>query len=392
MTEDEQYMLRAIQLAMRGRGRVEPNPMVGCVIVKDGRIIGEGYHQEFGGPHAEPNALAACTESPVSATAYVTLEPCCHLNKKTPPCVPRLIEARIGRVVLGAIDPNPEVSGKGIARLREAGIEVATGVLETQCSQLIAPYVAITVHQRPYVTLKWAQSTDAKVAALPGAPRLMISNQASNLAVHRLRAASDAILVGINTVISDDPLLTVRGVDAGRTPLRIALDSDLRIPLESRLVQTARDKPSLLFCATYEHRSAKADALRAAGMHVEELDQWPDPREKGRLSLGEMLLCLWGWIPQTITHLLVEPGPTLAANFFERKLVDRVWVIQSQSIAGKEARKAAPIPLGYLPTGRLPLDGDILTEYLNTRSPVYFHPSSSADFFRELPHKNFPLE
>src|SRR3954462_1050130 len=150
---DEQFIRRAIRLAMNGRGRVEPNPMVGCVIVKDDRVIGEGYHTEFGGPHAEPTALANCTESPAGATAYVTLEPCCHLNKKTPPCVPRLIEARVARVVLGAIDPNPDVSGQGIAQLRDAGIEITTGVLERECLQLAAPFHARTSHHRPYVTL-----------------------------------------------------------------------------------------------------------------------------------------------------------------------------------------------------------------------------------------------
>src|SRR5436305_1923957 len=153
---DRQHLRRAIRLAMNGRGRVEPNPMVGCVIVKDSRIIGEGFHAEFGGPHAEPAALANCTESPAGATAYVTLEPCCHTNKKTPPCAPRLIEAKIARVVAGCLDPNPDVNGKGIAMLREAGIVVdrASEEIEAQARQLIAPFIARTTHHRPYITLK----------------------------------------------------------------------------------------------------------------------------------------------------------------------------------------------------------------------------------------------
>src|SRR5947207_7765735 len=152
MHTDEHFLRRAIRLAMNGRGRVEPNPMVGCVIVKDGRVIGEGYHEQFGGPHAEPNALASCTESPQGATAYVTLEPCCHTNKKTPPCAPRLIEARIARVVIGCLDPTPDVDGKGVAMLRDAGIEIdrAAGEIEAEAKQLIAPYLARIAHQRPY--------------------------------------------------------------------------------------------------------------------------------------------------------------------------------------------------------------------------------------------------
>src|SRR5213082_2221140 len=154
---DEGFMRRAIELAARGRGSVEPNPMVGCVIVRDGRIIADGYHQEFGQPHAEREALAAARESPRGATVYVNLEPCCHTNKKTPPCVPALIAAKIRRVVVACIDPNPDVSGQGIAQLRAAGIDVTTGILEHQAKQLNAPFFALTQHHRPYVTLKWAQ-------------------------------------------------------------------------------------------------------------------------------------------------------------------------------------------------------------------------------------------
>src|SRR3954471_4712009 len=147
---DIQMMRRAVRLAMNGRGLVEPNPMVGCVLVKDGRVIGEGYHAKFGGPHAEPTALANCTESPEGATAYVTLEPCCHTNKKTPPCAPRLIEAKVKRVVIGCLDPKPEVNGKGLAQLRAAGIQVDGPALENEAKQLIAPFLARTNHRRPY--------------------------------------------------------------------------------------------------------------------------------------------------------------------------------------------------------------------------------------------------
>ena len=175
---DQSMMQRAISVAMRGRGSVEPNPSVGCVIVKDGQVIGEGHTRPYGGSHAEPTALAACSEPPVGATAYVTLEPCCHKEKKTPPCVPKLIEAKIGRVVLGCLDPNPQVNGQGIAQLRHAGIEVVTGMQEADCKQLIAPFIATTQHHRPYITLKWAETADRKVDGAGGKP-IQISNEKS---------------------------------------------------------------------------------------------------------------------------------------------------------------------------------------------------------------------
>src|SRR3954466_3298302 len=186
---DLTHLRRGLRLAMNGRGRVEPNPMVGCVIARGERVIGEGFHAEFGGPHAEPRALANCSESPAGASAYVTLEPCCHTNKKTPPCVPRLIEAKIARVVVGFLDPNPDVDGKGIAMLREAGIVVdrAPGEIEAEAKQLIAPFIKRVVHHRPYVTMKWAESANGKVAGAMGR-RVKITNEASDRVVHALRA------------------------------------------------------------------------------------------------------------------------------------------------------------------------------------------------------------
>src|SRR4051812_15631254 len=173
---DESFMRRCIELAARGRGSVEPNPMVGCVIVRDGRIIGDGYHQQFGGPHAEREALKSCRESPRGATVYVNLEPCSHTNKKTPPCVPALIEAGVGKVVVGCVDPNPQVSGKGMEALRAAGIEAKVGLLESESKQLNAAFFATIAAGRPYVTLKWAQSADGKVAG-PRGQRKQISNE-----------------------------------------------------------------------------------------------------------------------------------------------------------------------------------------------------------------------
>ncbi|GAF88580.1 unnamed protein product, partial [marine sediment metagenome] len=207
---DHRMMARAIALARRGEGHVEPNPMVGCVIVRNRRSIGEGYHRRFGGPHAEIEALLACTRDPQGATVYVSLEPCCH-HGKTPPCTDALIAARVARVVVAARDPNPVVRGRGIRRLRTAGIDVETGVLEGEAAEVLAPYATRVRLYRPFVIAKWAQSLDGKLATRTGHSQ-WISCEASRRRVHRLRARVDAILVGCGTVLADDPLLTARGV------------------------------------------------------------------------------------------------------------------------------------------------------------------------------------
>lgn len=372
MTEDERFMQRAIRLAMNGRGRVEPNPMVGCVIVKNGQIIGEGYHEQFGGPHAEPNALANCSESPEGATAYVTLEPCCHTEKKTPPCVPRLIEAKVGRVVVGATDPNPQVNGQGIAQLRATGVLVDTDVLANECRQLLAPFIAQNQIRRPYVTLKWAQTADDKIAGHGGA-RLRISNERSTKLVHQLRGRSDGILVGINTALVDDPILTPRHVDANRRPVRIVVDSTLLLRADSKLVQSAMgDVVAICTGQTSRQFSDRVTRLRDAGVQV--MTASTEDRDN-RVSL---LFAVGVW---DFANLLVEPGPTLARSFFQENLVDRLWVFRSpKAINDPTAPAAAPIPDHFIPTGTLDLDGDTLTEYLNPKSPVFFSPVPSADF------------
>jgi diaminohydroxyphosphoribosylaminopyrimidine deaminase/5-amino-6-(5-phosphoribosylamino)uracil reductase len=365
-------MERAESLAIKGRGAVEPNPMVGCVIVRDGKLLGEGYHEKFGGPHAEPNALAACSESPAGATAYVTLEPCCHTNKKTPPCVPRLIEAKLGRVVIGTLDPNPQVSGRGAQQLREAGIRV--DVLDLPSArQLIAPFIATTVHRRPYVTLKWAESSDGKVAGLPGR-RLWISNRPSLHIVHELRAQCDAILVGMNTVLADDPLLTVRGVKPMRPLRRVVLNRDLTISLSSRLVQSADQGPVEIICADAACQ-AKSDVVRSLnslGVAVTGLQL----DDTGRIDLQAVLRHLGAL---GITHLLIEPGPTLARSFLRANLADRVLIFRSPNPVGDSAAPSAP-RVEYPATRSTTHDGDTLTEYLNPKSDVFFSLEPSADF------------
>jgi diaminohydroxyphosphoribosylaminopyrimidine deaminase/5-amino-6-(5-phosphoribosylamino)uracil reductase len=374
-TSDEQFMRRAIRLAMNGRGRVEPNPMVGCVLVKDGRIIGEGFHAQYGGPHAEPAALAACTaESPAGATAYVTLEPCCHTNKQTPPCAPRVIEAGIARVVVGCLDPNPDVNGKGLTMLRSAGIEVVGPVLEPSAEQLIAPFLARVNHRRPYVTMKWAQSANGMVAGTMGRA-VRITNEQSDRVVHGLRARCDAIIVGTNTVLSDDPLLTARGVESPRPLLRVVLSNSLKILPTSQLVATAREHPLVIYssAASVGANEALVAALRGAGAEVVAL-----PDHDGRFSFIDVLHDLHA---RHIVHALVEPGPTLTRYMFARGQADRVWVFQSPKPIDEPMARKAP-DVRYPESGRVDVAGDALIEYLNPASDVFFSAEPSADLVR----------
>ncbi len=375
-------MRRALDLARLGRGRVEPNPMVGCVIEKAGRIIGEGYHRRFGGPHAEIEALASCTESPAGATACVTLEPCCHTNKKTPPCVPAIVAAKLARVVVACRDPNPAVAGQGIEQLRQAGIAVESGLLEPQARQLNAPYFARVLHNRPYVTLKWAQSADGKLAG-PGNCRIQISNEHSMRLVHELRSRCDAILVGIGTVLADDPLLTVRDVQPSRELLRVVLDSALRLALDSQLVRTAREHPLLVYYADPDTASARA--LQQAGVEVVGLSKGED----GRLDIQTALHDL---AARDVTHLLVEGGATILASFLSQNLADRVWVFTSPMRIGDGV--VAPfcrwgrhscLPSSMADKNVCPTDRDQLVEMLNPASPVFFHLDPSADFPDPVP-------
>lgn len=371
---DMDYLRRAIRLAMNGRGRVEPNPMVGCVIVKNGRIIGEAYHARFGGSHAEPIALSACTENCTGATAYVTLEPCCHQNKKTPPCVPALIRAGISRIVIGCLDPNPNVDGKGVKMLRDAGIEVVGPILDAQTRQLNAAFFKGTVHARPYVTLKWAESSNSKLAGA-GGKRSQISCERAMRVVHELRARSDSILVGINTVILDDPQLNVRKAEIFRKLTRCVLDSDLRMPLESVLARTGASEV-IIFCSRHAyHDSPRVAELESMGLKVHPIRT----SAPGRLALDDILFDL----DDCGQNVLVETGPTLAGSFFKENLCDRLWVIRSpKPIDAPDAPDAPPVPGDFIKTGEVNLDGDVLCEYLNPKSPVYFAPEPSADMAR----------
>lgn len=375
--EDTAWMTRAIRLAMAGRGSVEPNPLVGCVIVRDGQVIGEGRHEFFGGPHAEPNALAACKSPPRGATAYVTMEPCCHEKKKTPPCVPALIAAGLSRVVVACLDPNPLVAGNGVKQLNAAGIQTTVGILENSSRQMNAAYFASTLSLRPYVTLKWAQSADGKVTG-PAAQRRTFSNAASLRAVHALRSRCDAVMVGINTVLTDDPLLTARVAEQKRPLLRVVLDRDLRLPPDCALAKTAHRGRVLIYCSTRAHhtREAAVAALMARDIQTTAL-----PTENNRLSFAAILSDLHG---RGITHLLVEPGPGLARPMIQANVVDRIWRFVSPQRVDDDSALAAP-QVDYPVVGELNLDGDLLTEHLNPAGSAYFAPEPSPDLLLQSP-------
>ena len=240
---EQAYMSRAISLARLGEGYVHPNPMVGAVIVKEGRIIGEGYHKRYGFPHAERNAIASLSESARGATLYVTLEPCAHYGK-TPPCTEAIIEQGIAKVVIGSADPNPKVAGKGVEKLLSAGIEVVEGFMREECDALNPVFFHYITTKTPYVIMKTAQTLDGKIATKRGASK-WITGEEARREVHSLRFACMAVMVGIGTVLADDPLLTCR-LPGGKNPLRVICDSSLRIPLSSRVVETAGQVDTLI--------------------------------------------------------------------------------------------------------------------------------------------------
>jgi diaminohydroxyphosphoribosylaminopyrimidine deaminase / 5-amino-6-(5-phosphoribosylamino)uracil reductase len=378
---DEFCMRRALDLAMKGRGRAEPNPLVGCVIARGGAVLSEGYHEQFGGPHAERNAIDLCNESMQGATACVTLEPCCHTRKKTPPCVPAIVKAGISRVLVACIDPNPLVSGKGITLLRKSGISVETGLLESSARQLNAPFFARVLYARPYITLKWAQTADGKVAG-PNGARLQITSPEATAKVHRLRANSDAVLVGINTVLKDDPLLTARDIekDHHKRPLttrpliRAVVDTHLRLPLDSKLVKTSREMPAIVYTGELElaHYPDRAAALRSAGVHIVSIPT--DRRES--LSLTHILRDLHS---REVTHLLVEGGPTLTQAFVDQRLADRVWLFQASVVVDSPTAPSAP-HAPYTIVAERQIGPDQLVERLNEQSNVFFAAIPSADF------------
>lgn len=325
---DEMYMERALALAAKGRGTTTPNPMVGAVIVKDGRIIGEGYHIRAGEGHAEVNAFKNATEDMTGATMYVTLEPCSHYGK-TPPCADKIVEKKIGRVVVGALDPNPLVAGRGIEKIRNAGIPVITGILAEKSVALNEVFMKYIVTKRPFVVLKAAMSLDGKIATAEGESQ-WISCEASREEVHRLRHELTGIMAGIGTVQADDPMLNCR-IPGGKQPIRIIVDSHLQIPENSKLVSSAKEYP--LIVATVENSDAvKKERLEACGAQIVEMPADPD----GHVDLNILMERLG---EMKIDSILLEGGGRLAEGALQAGIVDKVqFYIAPMLIGGENAK------------------------------------------------------
>ncbi len=348
---DECHMRHALTLAERALGAVAPNPAVGCVIVRDGVIVGRGWTQRGGRPHAEAVALkqAGCVAR--GATAYVTLEPCAHLGQ-TPPCANALVEAGIKRVVAAVEDPDPRVSGRGYAILREAGIAVKTDIVRDEAAALNAGFFLRVTKKRPLVTLKIAVSADNKIARSPGGGQWITGEEARRFG-HLLRARHDAILAGIETVLADDPELTCRipGLE-DRSPVRIVLDSALRLPPNSKLVRSARKVPLIVFTAR-----EGGTQLIAAGAEVVRVA----PDAQGRPDLRAVLAEL---AQRGITRLLVEGGTAVENAFLAQGLADRLEIFRAPVMAGEDGRPAPDFPLGkYVLSGRRVLGSDVLESY-----------------------------
>ena len=330
---DETYMRRAIVLAERGAGWTSPNPMVGAVIVKDGRIIGEGWHRRYGEAHAERNALQSCTESPVGAVLYVTLEPCCHHGKQ-PPCTDAILEAGIRRVAVGSGDPNPLVAGKGVELLRSHGVTVDTGVLKEECDALNPVFFHFIQTKRPYVVIKYAMTMDGKIATRTGDSQ-WITGDAARQRVHQDRHRYSAIMAGVGTVLADDPLLTCR-MEGGKNPVRIICDSHLRTPPDSRVVRTAREVPTILAAAAPPPERRKA--LEDAGCQV-----WDLPGPEGRVDLNALMDRLGA---RGIDSVLLEGGGALNWAALHSGIVQKVQAYIAPKLFGGTAAKSPIAGLG----------------------------------------------
>lgn len=316
-------MQRALQLALRGEGFVEPNPMVGCVIIKGAHVLGEGFHRKFGRSHAEANALRMAAARTKGATCYVTLEPCAH-HGKTPPCADALIAAGIKRVIVATRDPNPLVAGKGIRRLRAAGVRVDLGLLKKDADRLIAPFRTFQLEGRPFITLKWAQSMDGKIATHTGDSK-WITSPAARKQAHRLRARVDAILVGVGTVRADDPDLTARLVRPRRTATRVILDSRLQTSMKAKLVTSASHVPTII-ATTDAAPTRRRRQFERLGCEVTVL-----PSQGGRVSLAALLSLLH---QRGSTNLMVEGGAGVLTAFWDAGLVDRAEIYVAPKLIG----------------------------------------------------------
>ena len=322
---DEHFLGEALSLARKGEGRVSPNPMVGAVLVREGRVLSRGYHRRFGGPHAEVEALMGQQGDLRDATLYVNLEPCCH-HGKTPPCTELITRLGVGRVVIGTLDPNPLVAGRGVRVLREAGVDVRVGVMEEPCRRLNRVFFHWMESGLPWVTLKWAQSLDGRIATRSGHSRWISSERSLRMA-HRLRALHDAVLVGIGTVLADDPELTVR-LARGRDPIRVVLDSRLRIPMESKLLRLSAQGPETWIVTAPSSDRQKARELERRGVRLIETLQGPGEE----VDLREMLR---GLARSGVSSVLVEGGGRVITSFLKARLVQRLVCFVAPIVLGR---------------------------------------------------------
>jgi len=330
VSADVEYMARALTLARRGLYTTDPNPRVGCVLVKDGEIVGEGWHERAGEPHAEIIAIKQAGDNARGATAYVTLEPCCHTGR-TPPCTGALTEAGVIRVVAAMEDPNPLVAGKGLQSLRDGGVEVVSGVLKSQAESLNPGFVTRMRHQRPFIRVKLATSIDGKTAMANGESK-WITGDAARADVQRLRARSSAILTGSGTVLSDDPSLNVRDLDIGRQPMRVIVDANLSTPETAKML---RLEGSTLI-ATASEDADQAEILVSAGAEVICLPAGPD-----KVDLSALMHHL---AAQEVNEVLVEAGSTLCGSLIESALIDELVIYIAPHIMGHDARGMFRLP------------------------------------------------
>jgi len=318
-------MKRVLQLAQKGMGHVSPNPLVGALVVKNDQIISEGYHAKFGGPHAEAAALQKLNPSQAeNSTLYVNLEPCVH-HGKTPPCVDKIIEYGIAKVVIGMEDPNPLVKHKGIDRLRTAGIDVELGIMEDTCRELNEAFVKSITQKKPFVTLKVAQTLDGKIAKSTGESKWITSENARKT-VHKMRKASDCILVGVNTVIQDNCRLTVRLV-SGNSGKRIILDSTLRIPLDTHVIND-ENRSDTIIVTTAKAPKDKIDSIRKTGARVWIVDE----TVKGTVDIGKVLKKIY---EQNMISVLVEGGRKVFTSFLRQREVDKIIIFIAPRLFGK---------------------------------------------------------
>ena len=319
----DKYMRRALILARRGLGKTGPNPAVGCVIVKNGKVVGEGWHKRAGTPHAEVHALAQAGTSAKNADVYVTLEPCAHFGK-TPPCADALIEAGVARVYAGMVDPNPRVSGRGLEKLRAAGIGATAGILGEDCRVVNEPFIKHVTTGLPFVILKSALTLDGKSATAEGDAR-WISSEKSRRYVHKLRSQVDAIMVGVGTVIADDPQLTAR-IPGGKDPLRVVVDSNLKVPLSAKLLHVKSKAKTLV--ATVSNDAPRISGIMETGAEIVVCQD-----KMGKVDLPDLLARLGAMFIQSV---LLEGGSTLAGEALRQGLIDKVMLFYAPKLVGGE--------------------------------------------------------